>query len=92
MGEERKSLDLSNRPTYVCTSIKARYSTSLGTVRSRGSTHSFFEERNKKPTEQDLYFKFPTSAYVFSGGGGDFHKCSTSVESPCKARILGTIA
>ena len=48
-----------------------------------------FSERNTKPTEIDLYFKFPTTEDVFVGGGGDFHhECNTSVESPCEARIL----
>jgi hypothetical protein len=39
-------------------------------------------ERNPKSTKTDHYFQFPTIAYVFWEGGGNFHpKCNTSVEA-----------
>jgi hypothetical protein len=49
-------------------------------------------ERNPKPTEITTYFKYPTTAYVFGGGGGNFHhKCNTSLESPFDGHIFDTV-
>ena len=45
-------------------------------------------EMTQKLIKTNLYFKFPTTADVFWGWGGDFHpECNTAVDSPCHGEV-----